>query len=112
MSAVCSSLLSFTLSGCREYALWVAVVVGAQTGLLHVDATLQGIFHTFMPRLYPYQATSAAQPVLDCFQVKNSFAEDRTASCSSPNFPPNLLPAFNLPQSLTLANSGVLQQPV
>jgi len=71
MYAVCSSWLSLTLSGCSEYALWAAVVAGTQTGLMQLDATLHGIFHTFMPRLYPYQATSAAQPVLACFQVIN-----------------------------------------
>ncbi len=80
MSAARSSWLTCTLSGCSEYALWAAVVAGIQTGLLQLDFTLQGLTRTFTPRLYPYRATSAAQPVLDCFQVINRFAEDCTAS--------------------------------
>ncbi|KAL0022602.1 hypothetical protein WJX77_008270 [Trebouxia sp. C0004] len=44
------------------YALWAAVVAGIQTGLLHLDSTLHGITRTFLPRIYQYQATSAAQP--------------------------------------------------
>ena len=85
MYAVRARWLSLTLSGCSEYALWATVVAGTHTGLLQLDLTLQGLTRTFMPRLYPYRATSAAQPVLDCFQVKNSFAEDGTAFSHFPN---------------------------
>lgn len=97
MYAACSSWLSLTLSGCSAYALWAAVVAGTQNGLLKLDSTLQGITLVFMPRLYSYQATSAAQPVLACFQVTNSFAEDHTASLCSPIFLLNLLPPSILP---------------
>ncbi|DBA98733.1 TPA: hypothetical protein ACH3X1_014506 [Trebouxia sp. C0004] len=53
------------------YALWAAVVTGIQTGLLHLDSTLHGITRTLIPRIYQYQATSAAQPVLACVQASD-----------------------------------------